>query len=168
MKYLLRQPPLFVVLHGGRSCCATLCSFCAESQPWFAGPLYEVGNGAACTASQGLTPDVRLPWPRWLWAPASVHCSHTQKPCPTKDVLSEDAACRRTLLRGEGSSPVAMEELGSQPGARVSLTGSCNLNRQAKHFGHIPMQWVARRKELVLGVVPRVGIQNLFCCSLAL
>jgi len=51
-----------------------------------------------------------------------------QKPRPTEDVLSYGAACRLTLLRDEGSSPVAVVELGAQPGVRVCLKGSHNLN----------------------------------------
>lgn len=155
--------PLFVVWHGGRSCRAALCSFCAESSPRFAGHQYEEGDGAASMASQGFTLAFPLPW---LWAPVSVHCSRTQKPRPTKDGLSYDAAFRHTLHRGEGNSPVAVVELGAQPGARVCLTGSCNLNRWAKHFGHIPVWRVARRKGLVLGLGPWLASRNCFAAAL--
>lgn len=156
-----------MILHRGRGCCTSLCCFCAQSDPWFAGSLYDKGNRTATMASQGLTPAFPLLSSCWLGAPASVHCSHTQKPCPTEDVLFYNAACRHPLLRGEGSSPVAVLELSAQPGARVCLTGSCNLSRWGEHFGHTCMWWVARRKGLVLGLVPWVGIQKLFCCSFA-
>lgn len=53
-----------------------------------------------CTARQALSPASPLLWPRWLWAPAWLHCSCVQKPLLTKVVFSYNAACRHSLCRG--------------------------------------------------------------------